>query len=200
MLQRQADAIQAVEHAVAAEIVDLKAVGFIPGFNYLRFQIHFKRNARVGLHQLEQLVDLLVAQGHRQQLVIEAVAVKDIGKARGDNDLKAVIGQRPRRVLARGAAAEVFPRQQYRCPLVLRKIQHELRVRLLTFIVEKAPVVKQVRAKAGAGDLLQKLLRDDRVGIDVCSIQRNHQAGMLGKFLCHDGLLTSDYGYRRNGR
>ena len=53
MLQRQADAIQAVEHAVAAEIVDLKAVGFIPGFNYLRFQIHFKRNARVGLHQLE---------------------------------------------------------------------------------------------------------------------------------------------------
>ena len=42
MLQRQADAIQAVEHAVAAEIVDLKAVGFIPGFNYLRFQIHFK--------------------------------------------------------------------------------------------------------------------------------------------------------------
>ncbi len=116
MLQRQADAIQAVEHAVAAEIVDLKAVGFIPGFNYLRFQIHFKRNARVGLHQLEQLIDLLVAQGHRQQLVIEAVAVKDIGKARGDNDLKAVIGQRPRRVLARGAAAEVFPRQQYRCP------------------------------------------------------------------------------------
>ena len=142
--------------------------------------------------------DLL--SSHRPQRVIEAVAVKDIGKARGDNDLKAVIGQRPRRVLARGAAAEVFPRQQYRCPLVLRKIQHELRVRLLTFIVEKAPVVKQVRAKAGAGDLLQKLLRDDRVGIDVCSIQRNHQAGMLGKFLCHDGLLTSDYGYRRNGR
>ncbi len=60
-------------------------------------------------------------------------------------------------------------------PPVLRKIQHELRVRLLTFIVEKAPVVKQVRAKAGAGDLLQKLLRDDRVGIDVCSIQRNHR-------------------------
>lgn len=43
-------------------------------------------------------------------------------------------------------------------PLVLRKIQHELRVRLLTFIVEKAPVVKQVRAKAGAGDLLQNCL------------------------------------------
>lgn len=65
-------------------------------------------------------------------------------------------------------------------PTVLRKIQHELRVRLLTFIVEKAPVVKQVRAKAGAGDLLQKLLRDDRVGIDVCSIQRNHQSRYVG--------------------
>ena len=30
MLQRQADAIQAVEHAVAAEVVDFKAVGFYP--------------------------------------------------------------------------------------------------------------------------------------------------------------------------
>ena len=52
MLQRQADAIRAVEHAVAAEIVDLKAVGFIPGFNHLRFQIHFKRNARLACTSL----------------------------------------------------------------------------------------------------------------------------------------------------
>ncbi len=88
MLQRQADAIQAVEHAVAAEMVESKAVGFIPGFNYLRFQIHFKRNARVGLHQLEQLIDLLVAQGHRQQLVIEAVAVKISAKLGAITTLK----------------------------------------------------------------------------------------------------------------
>lgn len=48
----------------------MKAVGFIPGFNYLRF--HFKRNARVGLHQLEQFITRSsLSWCHWQQLVIE---------------------------------------------------------------------------------------------------------------------------------
>ena len=88
MLQRQADAIQAIKHAVATEIVDLKAVGFIPAFTTCASRSTSKRNARVGLHQSEQLVDLLIAQRHRQQLVVEAVAAENIGKAWGDNDFK----------------------------------------------------------------------------------------------------------------
>jgi 3-isopropylmalate dehydrogenase len=34
-----------------------------------------------------------------------------------------------------------------------------------------------------------KLFWDNRVGIDVCGIQRNHQASMLRKFFCHDVFL-----------
>ncbi len=60
MLQGQANAVQTVEHAVAAEVVDFKAVRFIARFYHLRFQIHFKFNARIRLYQLEQLIDLRV--------------------------------------------------------------------------------------------------------------------------------------------
>ncbi len=129
--------------------------GLIPGFNHLRFQIHFKRNARVGLcTSLNSSSICSSLRGHRQ-LVIEAVAVKDIIKSR--ITIQSRTG-RAHGVLSRGgAAAEVFPRQQYRCPGT-QENSAELRVRLLTFIVEKAPVVKQVRAKAGAGDLLQKFV------------------------------------------
>ncbi|SUX75660.1 Uncharacterised protein [Citrobacter freundii] len=95
MLQRQPDAVQTVQHAVAAEVVDFKAVGLIARFHHLRFQIHFKFNARIGFHQGEHFIYLRVAQGHRQQLVIETVAVEDVGEAWRDHHFKAVIGQRP---------------------------------------------------------------------------------------------------------
>ena len=100
MLQRQADAVQTVQHAVAAEVVDFKAVGLIACFHHLRFQIHFKFNARIGFHQGKHFIYLRVAQSHRQQLVIETVAVEDVGKAWGNHHFKTVIGQRPRRMFA----------------------------------------------------------------------------------------------------
>lgn len=93
MLQCQVDVIQVVEYVVVVEIVDFKVVGFIFGFNYLCFQIYFKCNVWVGLYQFEQFIDLFVVQGYWQQLVIEVVVVKDIGKVWGDNDFKVVIGQ-----------------------------------------------------------------------------------------------------------
>ncbi len=100
MLQRQPDAVQTVQHAVTAEVVNFKTVGFIACFHHLRFQIHFKFNARIGFHQREHFIYLRVAQGHRQQLVIETVAVEDVGEAWCDNNFKAVIGQCPRRMFA----------------------------------------------------------------------------------------------------
>ena len=80
MLQSQADAVQTVQHAVAAESVNFKAVRFIACFNHFGFQIDFKLNARLGVDQLKQLIDLRFAQGDRQQLIVKAVAVEDIGE------------------------------------------------------------------------------------------------------------------------
>ncbi len=200
MLERQANAVQTIQHAVTTEGINAEAVALVSGFHHFRFQIHLKRYARICLHQRKQLIDLLVAQRDRQQLVVEAVAVEDIREARGDNHFKAVIGQRPGRVFTRRSAAEVFARQQNGCPFVFREVQDEFRVRHFALIVEETPVVEQVRAKAGAGHLLQELLGDDRIGINVSGVQRDNPARMLGKFLCHDCLLISGCEYRRNGR
>ncbi|SUB18451.1 Uncharacterised protein [Pantoea agglomerans] len=45
-------------------------------------------------------------------------------------------------------------------------------------VIFKAPVVEQMLSKTGAGDLLQKLLGNDRVRIDVRGIQRRNNAGV----------------------
>ena len=59
----------------------------------------------------------------------------------------------------------------------------------MPFFVQKTPVVKQMSAKTGTRNLLQKLFGNDCVGINVGGIQWDNQAGMLGKFLCHGGFL-----------
>ncbi|CSP94011.1 Uncharacterised protein [Shigella sonnei] len=92
-------------------------------------------------------------------------------------------------MLTRGATAEVFSCQQNGSALILREVQHEVRVWLLAFFIEKTPVVKQMRAKTRTGHFLQKLFRDDCIGIDIGGIQRNHQACVFDKFLCHGVLL-----------
>ncbi len=93
-------------------------------------------------------------------------------------------------MLTGGAAAKVFPRQHNAGTAKCGLVQHEIRVGDLAFCIAVTPVVKQVAAKTGARHHLQKLLRDNRIGIDVCRIHRHHDAGMLGKFLRHTASLN----------
>ena len=74
----------------------------------------------------EQPIDLRLRQHDRQQAVLEAVVVEDVGVRRRDHRAEAVVGERPRRVLARAAAAEVAAREQDRRALVARLVQHEV--------------------------------------------------------------------------
>ena len=105
-----------------------------------------------------------------------------------------VVAQRPRRVLARGAAAEVLAREQdcraagsaagsARNPGLsgaLRVVHARLAV------IEIAPLVEQVRAEARALDRLQELLRDDRVGVDVGAVERRDQPSWRTNFsMCY---------------
>src|ERR1700728_2306582 len=93
-------------------------------------------------------------------------------------------------MLARAAATEVLARQQHRCALIARLVQHEIRVQrtlrvVLTrlAVVEITPFVERVRTEARALDRLQELLRNDRVRVDVLAIQRRHDAGMYDEFI-----------------
>src|SRR5690606_41961848 len=76
-----------------------------------------------GFGLLEQLVDLILFQYDRQQAVLEAVVVEDVGKARRDDGAEAILVQRPRRMFARRATAKVLTRQQHAVALVAREGQ-----------------------------------------------------------------------------
>ena len=150
----------------------------------LPLEVDGQREAGERPHRVEQPVDRGLGQHDRQQAVLVAVVEEDVGVRRRDQRPEAVVGQRPGRVLARAAAAEVAPREQDRRALVARLVEHELRVQRPLRVVhpglaaiEVAPFVEQVRAEARALDRLQELLGDDRVGVDVGAVERRHEPG-----------------------
>ena len=87
-------------------------------------------------------------------------------------------------MLATRAAAEVLAGQQDAGTGELRFVQYELRVGLFPCIVQEAPVVEQVLAKADAVHLLQELLGNDGVGVDVGAVEGNDDPFMLFE-TCH---------------
>ena len=113
----------------------------------------------LGLARLHQRLDVLLRQHDRQQADLRAVGEEDVGEARGDDRLEAVVLQRPRGVLAAGAAAEVRAGREDR---VLGQAPAGL----------LRPVVEQELAEARALDPLQELLGDDLVGVDVGARER----------------------------
>ena len=72
--------------------------------------------------------DLVGLQHHRQNAVLEAVVVEDVGKARRDDATEALIQQRPGGMFTRRSAAEVVARQEDRGPLVAGLVQKERRI------------------------------------------------------------------------
>ena len=79
----------------------------------------------------------------------------------------------PRRVLARGAAAEVLAGHQDAGALIAWIVQHKIWIGFAVGV--EAPVKKEKFAEAGALDALQELLGDDLVGVDIGAIERRHQ-------------------------
>ena len=79
-------------------------------------------------HLVEQRGRPSFGQHDRQQAVLEAVVEEDVGEARRDDRAESRTAERPGRVLARGAAAEVLAREQDRGAPVARLVQHEVRV------------------------------------------------------------------------
>ena len=133
---------------------------------------------------VEEPVDFGFGKHDRQQPVCVAVVEEDVGIRRRDERAEAVVGERPRSVFARAAAAEVAPREQNLRPLIARLIELEVRIEHPLAglgpglaAIEVAPGVEQVRAEARACDGLQELLGDDGVGIDVGAVERRHQPG-----------------------
>ena len=89
----------------------------------------------------------LLVDDHGQQAVLQAVGAEDVGELGADDGLEAEILQRPGRVFARRAAADVAAGDQDGGALRFGLVEREIRLRIAGGVV--APVGEQVLAEAG---------------------------------------------------
>ncbi len=116
----------------------------------------------------------------RQHAVLEAVVVENIAERGRDHAADAEIHQRPGRVLARRAAAEIVAGDQDLGFAIGRLVEHEVGV--LAAVVLVAHLGEQALAQPGALDRLQVLLGDDHVGVDIDHLQGGGDAFQRGEF------------------
>ena len=158
LLERERDVVEPVEQPVAALGVELERHRAAVEADLERLEVD------LALARLHQRAHLVLRQHDRQQADLRAVGEEDVGEGGRDDRLEAVVLQRPRRVLARRAAAEVRAGGEDR-------VLGQAPARLLR------PVVEQELAEAGALDPLEELLGDDLVRVDVGARERGHAAG-----------------------
>src|SRR5207248_3674704 len=97
------------------------------------------------------------------------VGAEDVREGRRDDRAEAEVLERPGRVLAGGAAAEVAAGDEDGRPRVGRVVDREARL--------AAPVPEEELAEAAALDALEELLGEDLVGVDVRAVERADDAG-----------------------
>src|SRR6185369_5131211 len=104
----------------------------------------------------------------------------------------------PRCVFTRRTTAKVFAGDKNGGATITRLIQNKIRVR---FSVSKvAPIKEQELPKPGPFNSFEKLLGDDLIGIDVCTIERNNETGVVTEWIhqCRDfGFRIGDCGFQR---
>src|ERR1700732_3856426 len=125
------DVVESVQQAVLAKRVDLEpesraAVG---GRDSLPFEVDGELESRERCGVVKQALDISLRHHDRQQAVLEAIIEKDIGERRSDDGAKSVVAERPRRMLARAAAAEVAARKQNLRALGARLVERKVRIR-----------------------------------------------------------------------
>src|SRR5215471_10467063 len=181
LLLRQADVVEAVQQTMLAESINLEMhlVAVRPRDRLSReVDRHHGIGALAGI--LHQLIDDLFGQGNRQDAVLEAIIIEDVGKARRDDAADAEIEKRPGRVLAARPAAKIVRSDQDLGVAIRRLVEHEIRV--LRPIRAKADLLEQPFRKAGPFDCLQIYRRKDLVGIEIDDRQRSRDAAQLREF------------------
>ena len=151
--------------------------------------LEIDRDGGVGaaLGVVHQQLQLLGRDDDRQDAVLEAVVVEDVGKAGRDDAADAEIEQRPRRVLARRAAAEIVAGDDDLGVAVGRLVEDEIGV--LRAVVVVAHLREQRRAEPGPLDRLEVLLGAGRWRSGLCPFHHDHNPSLrvnaeTGAFRC----------------
>src|SRR6202035_2220205 len=151
-------------------------------------EVDGQRRIGAALGVVEQLVEVFLRDADRQNPVLEAIIVENVAERGRDHAADAEIEQRPWRVLAARAAAEIVAGNQGLGVAVGRLVEDEIRV--LATVVLVALFREQPLAKAGALDGLQILLGDDHVGVDIDDLQRRRDAFQRGEFFHRSHFLV----------
>ena len=154
--------------------------------DFLVGQIDGERRIGAAIGIVEQLLQIFRRHRDRQDAVLEAVIVENVGEGRRDHAANAEIEQCPGRMLARRAAAEIIAGDQDLRLAIGRLVEHEFRQFLAVLVI--AHLIEQRLAEPRPLDRLQELLRDDHVGIDIDDIERSRDAGQGFEFLHGMGL------------
>src|SRR5690606_820306 len=93
------------------------------------------------------------------------IAAEDVGETGGDDHSQAVVRQCPYRVLTGGSGTEIRTGHQHTAPIEGFGVQNEVRIR--------SPGREESVLESGSADPLQIDRRDDLIGIDIGSAQRN---------------------------
>ena len=165
-----------------AEGVDLEGDDArIGAADFLRLQVDRQGGVGAAAGIVHQLLEVFRRDRDRQDAVLEAVVVEDVGEGRRDHAADAEVQQRPRGVLARGAAAEIVARDDDLRLAIGRLVQHEIGVLRAVLVV--AHLREEAGAEPGPLDRLEVLLRDDHVGVDIGDLERCGDAGERGEGL-----------------
>src|SRR6185437_10454021 len=130
MAQGERDVVVAAEKTELAKRLDLEGQRLAAGPHHdLTLQIDRQRVADEGRHLVEERTRLVLAEDDRQQAVLEAVVEEDVGVAGREDGAKAILLERPWRMLARRTAAEVLACQEDGRALEARLVENEVRIR-----------------------------------------------------------------------
>src|SRR6476661_2300528 len=109
--ERVLDLVDAVEKHVSAHPVDVEMVSVAVGREERLFlEVDDDAGAWPFLDRREELARHLLWKDHRQEAVLEAIAVENVTEASGDDGTDAMVVKGIDRRLARRAAAEIAAR------------------------------------------------------------------------------------------
>src|SRR5689334_7878135 len=127
LLHGKTDVVEAVQQAMLAEGVDVEMDGAAVGtLDLLLLEIDLDDRVGAAARIVHQLGDDVLRYLDRQDAVLEAVVVEDVGEILGDDAADAEVEQRPGRMLAARAAAEVGAGDDDLGVLVGRLVEDEI--------------------------------------------------------------------------
>ena len=144
---------------------------------------------------IHELGEVFSRNNDRQNTVLKAIIIEDIGKARRDDAADSKIEKRPGSMFARGAATEIIFRDKYFGFAIGRLVQDELGI--FGSILLVAEFGEKPAAQTGALDCFQILFRDDHVGIDIADVERRRDTGKGCEFFHVIGLQPVVRGPKR---